>query len=338
MVDTLLGQAAGERVAILAPLVRGRKGEYAKELDQARKAGFLRARIDGQIVELEEGMRLAKQTRHVIEIVVDRLTVNEGAARRIADSLETALRLSEGLASVARESTIAATAPGSRRIGSAAAEDWLFSERAACPECGIAFDDLAPRLFSFNSPYGACPTCSGLGTGLEPDPDLIVPDPRKPLETAIEPWRRTMSSWFEGQLRAIADHFDVALETPWSKLPAKTRKAILEGLPGVELKYHYKSKKGRFDYEGPFEGVLPNLLRRFRETESDEAREKLRAYLRQGPCRDCGGARLRPAALAVRIDGRNISDWTRLSVTEARRDAEALSFPGSREQIAAPIL
>jgi excinuclease ABC subunit A len=338
MVDTLLEQAAGERVAIMAPRVRGRKGEYAKELEQARRAGFLRARIDGEVIELAEGMRLDKQRRHTVEILVDRLTVNAGAARRIADSLETALRLTEGLASVAREATLSAAAPAGRRRAAAPAEDWLFSERAACPECGIAFDDLAPRLFSFNSPYGACPTCGGLGTGLEPDPDLVVPDSAKPLATAVEPWRRMMSSWFEGQLRAIAAHFGVSLETPWKKLSAKMRQAILNGLPGVELSYHYKSAKGRFDYEGSFEGVLPNLLRRFRETESDSAREKLRAYLREAACRDCGGARLRPAALAVRIGERNIADWTRLSVGRARRDAEALSFPGSRERIAAPIL
>jgi len=195
----LAEQAAGERIAVLAPLVRGRKGEYQKELEQARRGGFLRARIDGRLVELEPGLRLAKQRRHTVEIVVDRLTAGRAAAPRLADSLETALRLAGGLAAAVRESRL--TAPpaagkGGGRGAVAPGEDWLFSERAACPECGVAFDELAPRLFSFNSPYGACPACSGLGTHLEIDPELVVPDPD--LSLAAGRWSRGARPWPPG--------------------------------------------------------------------------------------------------------------------------------------------
>ena len=336
MVDRLAEQADGERIAVLAPLVRGRKGEYQKELEQARRSGFLRARIDGRVVELSEGLRLAKQKRHTVEIVVDRLTAGRAAAPRLADSLETALRLAGGLASAVRESRLAAApAKGARAPG----EDWLFSERAACPDCGVAFDELAPRLFSFNSPYGACAACSGLGTHLEIDPDLVVPDPALSLaDGAIEPWSKTMASWYTGQLRAVATHFKARLDTPWQRLPARVRRAVLYGAGDAELMFRYKSKTGRFDYQGAYEGVIPNLERRFRDSESDAVREKIAGYMREGACRACGGSRLKPEALAVQIDGRTIADWARLDVAAARRHSAALDFGGSRARIAAPIV
>ncbi|HKA24579.1 MAG TPA: excinuclease ABC subunit UvrA [Candidatus Eisenbacteria bacterium] len=342
MVDLLSEQARGERVAILAPLIRGRKGEYQKELDQARRSGFLRARVDGRVVELAEGMRLDKQKRHTIEILVDRFTVSADNARRLADSLETALRLTGGTASAVRDSRLeAATENDAKRTTMQAepAVDWFFSEGAACPDCGISVGEMAPRLFSFNSPFGACPACSGLGTRLEVDLDLVVPDPTKSLaEGAIDPWKKIMPSWYEGQVRAAAQHLKVSMDTPWNKLPAKAREALLYGIDGKEIAFRYRSKKGKYDYKGTFEGVIPNLERRFKSTGSDGAREKLGAYLREGPCRTCGGTRLRREALAVRIQGKNIADWSAKDVAAARVDAAGLVFPGARERIAEPIL
>ncbi len=339
MIETLLDQAKGERVAVLAPIVRGRKGEYGKELEAARRAGYLRARIDGEVRELAEGLRLARTRRHTIEIVVDRLTVSQGSARRLADSLEAGLRLASGVVGAAR----AGREPGgegerspARRSGST--PDWLFSERASCPHCGISFEDLAPRLFSFNSPYGACSACSGLGVRLEVDPSLLIPDPGKSLrDGAIAPWKQMMASWYAGQLEAAAAHLGVRLETPWKRILPRKRHALLYGLGEREVEFHYRSAKGRFDYRGRYEGVVPNLERRFRSTTSEAAREKIRAYLHEAPCRDCGGARLKPEALAVRIDDRHIGEWNRLSVSAARTALEALRFEGSRERIAAPI-
>jgi len=342
MVDTLVAQAAGERVAILAPLARGRKGEYAKELDQARRSGFLRARLDGRVVELAEGMRLDKQKRHTVEILVDRFTITRDSERRLADALETALRLTGGLASAVRDAKLTLEEPArarARKTMAAPDEDWLFSEGAACPDCGIAMGEMAPRLFSFNSPFGACPSCSGLGTRLEVDPDLVVPDPAKSLGAgALEPWKKIMPSWYDGQVKAAAAHLGVRLDTPWNKLPAKARQALLHGIDGKEIRFRYRSEKGKYDYRGKFEGAIPNLERRFRQTSSDGAREKIAAYMREGPCRACGGTRLRPEALAVRIEGRSIADWSALDVAAARRQAAALSFPDTRARVAEPIV
>src|SRR6185369_3131069 len=307
----------------------------------ARRSGFLRARIDGRVTELEEGMRLDKQKRHTIEILIDRFTVSADSARRLADSLETALRLTAGTASAVRDSKLEAVAETGRKKAMQAepAVDWFFSEGAACPDCGISVGEMAPRLFSFNSPFGACPSCSGLGTRLEVDPDLVVPDPSKTLnEGALDPWKKIMPSWYEGQVRAAAQHLKVSMDVPWKKLPAKAREALLYGIGGKEISFRYRSKKGKYDYEGKFEGVIPNLERRFKSTASDGAREKLSAYLREGPCRACGGTRLRPEARAVKIQGRNIADWSALDVTAARVEAAGLEFPGTRERIAEPIL
>jgi excinuclease ABC subunit A len=342
MVDILIEQAGGERVGVFAPLIRGRKGEYARELEDARRSGFLRARIDGELVELTDGMRLDRRRRHTVEILIDRLTVSPQTKKRLADSLETALRLTSGIASVWRTAPAAFTKGRSRkRARSRAAEpDWLFSQRAACPKCGTAFDDAAPRLFSFNSPYGACPGCGGLGTRLAVDPQLLVADPSLSLEKgAIEPWRKTMPSWYAGQLKAVAAHLRFRLTTPWQKLPEKARQAILYGLGDRELKYSYKSGRGsRFDYRGKFEGVIPNLERRFHDTQSDSSRRRIQEYMRQVKCRVCGGSRLRAEALAVTLEGRNIAGWTCMDVSTARTEAEALEFSGSKAKIAAPIL
>jgi excinuclease ABC subunit A len=327
MVDSLYAQAAGERVAIFAPIVRGRKGEYRKELDDARRAGYLRARIDGEIVELEEGQRLAKTKRHTIEIVVDRLALEEKNKRRLADSLEAALALAQGVASVGRE-------------GGQADADWLFSQSAACVTCGKSYEELQPRLFSFNSPYGACKTCDGLGTSVEVDPKLVVPDPDKSVaDGAIAPWGGLDSVWYGEQIRVLAKHLKFDPKTPWKKLPQKVRDTILHGLDETELRYVFRSKKGsKWEFKGKFEGVIPNLRRRFTDSSSDAVRRKIEGFMANAPCPACGGARLNPVALAVTIDGANVSVWTRSSVDAALARAQALDFAPSRALIAEPIL
>jgi excinuclease ABC subunit A len=324
MVDTLFAQAPGERVTILSPIVRGRKGEYRKELDDARKAGYLRARIDGALVELEEGMRLAKTKRHVIEVVVDRIALEEKNKRRLADSLEAALVLSTGTAAVAREK----------------GDEWLFSQSAACTECGRSYDELQPRLFSFNSPYGACTACDGLGTSLEVDVRLVIPDPNVSIaDGAVLPWGGLDNAWYGGQWRALVKHLKFDPKLPWKRQPKRVQEAVLHGLGEVELQYAFKSKKGnRWEFSGPFEGVLANLRRRYMDTGSEAVRQKIAGFMSLAPCPTCRGARLNPVALSVKLDGATIADWTRSSVAAAHARARALSFPAAREVIAEPIL
>ncbi len=324
MVDTLFTQGGGERVTVLAPIVRGRKGEYRKELEDARKQGYLKARIDGASVDLEEGMRLAKTKRHTIEIIVDRLTLEEKNKRRLADSLETALRLANGVAAAAREK----------------GSEWLFSQSAACVTCGRSYDELAPRLFSFNSPYGACKACDGLGTSLEVDAKLVIPDPgRTVADGAIAPWGGLDSAWYGEQIRSLAKHIKFDPKTPWKKLPKKVQDAILYGTGDTQLLYTYRSKKGsKFEYRGKFEGVIANLKRRYTDTTSEAVRRRIEGFMAIAPCPACGGARLNPVALAVTMEDRNIADWTRASVATAYERVRALSFAASRQVIAEPIL
>jgi len=324
MIDTLFAQGAGQRVSVLAPIVRGRKGEYRQELEDARKAGYLKARIDGALVDLEGGVKLAKTKRHTIEIVVDRLTVEEKNKRRLADSLEAALHLTQGLASVAREK----------------GDDWVFSQSAACVVCGRSYEELAPRLFSFNSPYGACPACDGLGTSLAIDARLVIPDPTKSIaEGAIVPWGSLDNAWYGGMLRAIVKHLKFDPKTPWKKLPKKVQDALLFGLGDTKLHYAFRSEKGgRWEFDGKFEGVLANLKRRYTDTSSEAVRRKIEGFMAIGSCAECKGARLNPVARAVTIDGANISDWTRLSVQAAHERTNALSFAASKGIIAEPIV
>ncbi len=324
MVDALYGDLPGEKLTIYAPIIRGRKGEYRQELDDARKAGYLRARIDGVVVELEEGMRLAKTKRHTIDIVVDRIALEPKNRRRLADSLEAALGLAQGVAAVAPEN----------------GADRLFSQSSACTACGTSYEEMQPRLFSFNSPYGACSGCDGLGTSLEVDAKLIVPDPTMSVgEGAIAPWGGIDNAWHGGQLRALAKHLKFDAKTPWKKLPKKVQDALMNGLGDVKLHYAYKSDKGgRWEFDGKFEGVLANLRRRYVDTASDSVRQKIAGYMTTAACPQCDGARLNPVARAVRVDGVGIAEWTRSSVAAAYARVQKLDFTASRALIAEPIL
>src|SRR5499427_2969825 len=324
MTDQLLDQMAGARVAVLAPVVRGRKGEYRKELETWHRQGYLRARIDGAWVELEEPPKLKRHQRHDIEVVVDRLKVEPENRARLTESLEAGVRLSGGLITLAREG----------------AQDLVMSVGATCPNCGTAVDDLEPRHFSFNSPYGACTTCDGLGSLLKIDPERVVPDPAKTLtEGAIASLGDAEGTWTAGLLRGLARTFKVPLDVPWKKLPAKTRQLILHGGGEEKVKYEFRMKKGSvWEHQAKWKGVIPDLERRFRGTGSEKVRRTIGALMNPTPCPDCKGMRLKPATLAVKVDGRNIGEWCAQSVTAARAAAEALRYTGGQQAIAAPIL
>ncbi|HEX5588381.1 MAG TPA: excinuclease ABC subunit UvrA [Acidimicrobiia bacterium] len=316
IVDRVLQLEEGVRFQVLAPVVRGRKGEYEGLLRELAQQGYTRARVDGELVELAElasgADRLARYENHTIEVVVDRLVRRTGIERRLTDSLETALRLAEGVAEVE-------IVPRDDAGGDAEPETLTFSEHLACTHCGLSFDELAPRNFSFNSPYGACERCDGLGTRFEVDPELIVPNDDLSLrEGAIAPWAGFRSHYFERVLDSLADQYDFSLDTPWKKLKKKAKQAVLYGGGTAELKVSYRNRYGRQrSYTTKFEGVVSWLERRHTESDSDRAREQIEGYMREVPCPACGGARLRPASLAVTIGDKNIYDVGEMSIRTA---------------------
>ena len=327
IVDQVLQLPEGTRFQVLAPVIRGRKGEYEKLLQELARKGFPRARIDGEVRELSESIRLPKNFKHTIEVVVDRLVAKQGIRRRVADSIETALELAEGIASIA-----VTTHEGHEELQT-------FSQKLACTFCGLSFDELAPRNFSFNSPYGACPTCDGLGTRLEVDADLVVPDPTLSInEGALAPWAsNTLEYWYR-VLEAVGEAHGFALDTPWKKLPKRARDVVLFG-SDEEIYVRYKNRYGRQrSYYTSYEGVLPNIERRHKETDSDASREKLEQFMRETPCRSCKGARLRPETLAVTVDGLHISALTDLSIRKTLSFLESMALSEREEMIAERLL
>jgi excinuclease ABC subunit A len=311
IVDRVLQLPEGTRFQVLAPVVRGRKGEYEGLLRELAQQGFTRARVDGELVELASGERLARYENHTIEVVVDRLVRRTGIERRLTDSLETALSLAAGVAEVE-------IVP---RDGDPAdqPETLTFSEHMACTHCGKSFDELAPRNFSFNSPYGACERCDGLGTRFEVDPALVVPNDDLTIsEGAIAAWAGFRSHYFERVLESVAAESDFSLDTPWKRLKKSAKNAVLYGTAGKQIKVSYRNRYGRQrSYTTQFEGVVPWLERRHQESESDRAREQIEGYMREVPCPACNGARLRPESLAVTIGGRNIYEVGELSIRKA---------------------
>jgi excinuclease ABC subunit A len=330
IVDAVAGAFPAARVALLAPLVRGKKGEYRKELESVHRQGYLRARIDGQWVELDDPPKLARYRRHDIDVVVDRLTVDEAARARLADSVETALKLGGGLVAVAR-------AEGSRGAGG---EDLLFSQGAACPHCGTSVPELQPRSFSFNSPFGACPACEGLGSLMKVDAERVVPDADLSIQDgAIAAWGDARGTWVGGTLRSLAKRYDFDLKQPWKRLPQRARDLVLRGSGEEQVRFEYRMRKGSsWVHTGAFEGVIPNLERRYRETTSEQVRRWIHSLMNPKPCPACGGRRLKPESLAVRIEGRSIADWSAMSVEEAQAALAWLHFEGSQRTIADPIL
>jgi len=310
MVDRIVAMPEGARLLLLAPVVRGRKGEYRKELEEYRKRGFQRVRVDGTLYDIEEVPALDKKRKHDIEVVVDRLVVRPELGNRLADSLETALGLSDGLVYTDDADSGART---------------VFSSRFACPVSGFTIPEIEPRLFSFNNPYGACPGCDGLGARHYFDPALVVPDHALSLRKgAVAPWAGSSSPYYQQTLVSLADHFGFSMDTPWQLLPEAGRQAILYGSGTVPITLRFEDDVRSYETRKPFEGIVNNLERRWRETDSAMIREELEKYQSSQPCEACGGKRLKPEALAVKLLGRDISQVTALSIAEAGRWFAAL--------------
>ena len=385
MVDRVLALPEGTRLYLLAPIVRGRKGEYRKELAELQKKGFQRVKINGQFYEIADAPKLDKKYKHDIDVVVDRIVVRKDIGARLADSFETALELADGIAIAEyadkplkarplpdlhgervrvrgsnkrralrrlpltanplpaegsdREGLIAERRRTSSRNKNETHERITFSARFACPVSGFTIDEIEPRLFSFNAPAGACPKCDGLGTEMRFEADLVVPDHTLSLKQgAVYPWAKTGSTspYYEQTLEALAKHFKVSMSTPWEKLPKKVQDAILFGTGEEEIDFVYEDGVRRYTNTKPFEGVIGNIERRFRETESDWVREELSRYQDAHPCDACGGYRLKPQALAVKIGGKHIGEVRRSLdprrqrvVRRAAQHASARSRPRS---------
>ena len=307
MVDRIMAMPEGTRLYLLAPIVRGRKGEYRKELADLQKRGFQRVKVDGQLYEIDKVPALNKKLKHDIEIVVDRIVVRPGLETRLADSVETGLNLADGLLFAEKADT-----------GKAAPERVIFSARFACPVSGFTIDEIEPRLFSFNNPFGACPACDGLGTTLFFDPELVVPDESLSLrEGAIAPWANSTSQYYAQTLESLAKHYKVSVNTAFRGLPEKVRKAILYGSGSEPVVMQYDDGLRNYRTTKPFEGVIPNMERRFRETDSSWVREELSRYQNNSPCDVCKGRRLKPEALAVKIAGLDISQVADFSIAQS---------------------
>ncbi len=323
IVDRILELPEGSRVQILAPLASGRKGTHAQLLQKLRKEGFTRIRIDGETRLLEEEIVLNKNQKHDILVVVDRLVIKEGIERRLTDSMELTLSLSEGVAM--------ADVAGSDEI--------FFSQKAACPSCGLGIPELTPQMFSFNNPQGACGECSGLGTKKYLDPDLVVPDPHLSLrEGAISPWANRHSVHFQQILDSLCSHYGVDIYSPFNTLPEKARNVFLYGSGEEVIKFYFERNNRRYFYGRPYEGVIPNLERRYFETDSYQVREDIEQYMSVRPCPVCHGARLKPESRAVLVGGKGIQEITDLPVEKAREFFTQLPLTSKEQAIGRRVL
>ena len=334
MVDRVLGLDEGTRLYLLAPIVRGRKGEYRKEFAELLKKGFQRVKVDGEFHELESPPTLDKKFKHDIDVVVDRIVVREDLGNRLADSIETGLELADGL-------VVAEYADKTDDKGNP--ERLIFSARFACPVSGFTIDEIEPRLFSFNNPFGACPKCDGLGTELRFEPDLVVPDGRLSLKGgAVAPWARTgnTSPYYAQTLEAMCKHYGVSMATPWADLPEDVREAILYGSGKEEITFVYDDGLRSYKTKKPFEGVVTNIDRRWRETDSSWVREELARFQSDHPCGGCGGFRLKSQAMAVKIDTRHIGEISEMSIRHARDwfDGLEAKLSDKQNEIAVRIL
>src|SRR6056300_333213 len=329
IVDRVLELPEGTRFQVLAPVVRGRKGEYESLLEDLSGQGYVRARVDGETVQIDEFLareeKLARYEQHDIEVVVDRLVLREGIERRLTDSLESALTLADGVAQI----ELVGAGEGGED------ETLTFSQHLACPTCGASHPEPAPRNFSFNSPYGACETCDGLGTTFEVDPELVVPDTDLSVhDGAIAPWRSAHTQYFVRMLESVADANEIDLDIPWSSLPAKQQRILLNGTGG-QLTVRYRNRYGRQrSYSTEYEGVIPWIKRRHEQADSDWTREQFEGYMREVPCSACGGARLRPFTLAVTVNGKNISEVCEMSIRDSAEFLAGLEL-GERDRMIA---
>ena len=332
IVDRVKSLPEKSKIQILSPIVRDRKGEYRKEFENLQRQGFVRVRVDGKMREITEKIELDKNKKHTIEAVVDRIVIKEGIERRLADSIELALKMAEGIVIVAVDD----------------GEELLFSEKFACLYCGISYPDLVPRMFSFNSPHGACPECDGLGTDMHIDVDLIIPDKSISLrDGAIKPWEKRTSVYFYQMLQCLSDHYGFSLDTPFMDLDLsqkasignkKIQDIILYGSGDEQIKFFYERDNRRHFYHREFEGVIPDLERRYKETEAEYIREEIQEYMSMTPCPACKGARLKPESLSVKVGGKSIMKLTALSVREAIDFFNSLSLTEQEYTIARRIL
>jgi excinuclease ABC subunit A len=344
IVDNVLALPGGTRLMILAPVVRGRKGEYSKLFEKAQKEGFVRVKVDGKIRELDEKITLKKTLKHDIALVVDRLVLDASMRGRLTDSVELALQKAEGL--VAIDVVTYPKAADHAHLS----KSFLYSEHFACPDCGISVEELTPRLFSFNSPYGACPNCNGLGVLPEIDPALVVPDSSKSiLQGAIAPWEGVFlngdkrsprfTSWTYRLVKSVARHYGIDLATPFKRLTARQQRALLYGSEGKRISVKYRSSNGsRHELRQPFEGIIPRLKRRLKETKSEAVRDEIMQYCSDTPCPECRGQRLRKEALAVKLNGRNISQLCTLPAKSIREILLALPLTEREQQIGGQII
>ncbi|NLU05599.1 MAG: excinuclease ABC subunit UvrA, partial [Firmicutes bacterium] len=326
--DQVLSLPEGTRFSVLAPLVVGRKGEYTKVFEDIQKAGFVRARVDGVTAEISEfiGKRLSKHQKHTIEAVVDRLIIREGIRPRLIDSIETALQFSGNLVII--------------EVMGDEKHDLIFSQTLACPECGISIPELEPRLFSFNSPFGACPACNGLGVNMELDPDLIIADKRKSIaDGAVAPWNGSPDGYYMQLLEAVADYFGFSTDTPVEELDPKYVDIILYGAPDHQIPFRYENKYGRvYDRAITFNGVVANLERRYKQTSSNYVRQWIEGFMATVPCNVCQGKRLKPEALAVTVGGLNIAELTSMSCEKALEFIRGLELTERERLIARQVI
>ena len=328
MVDQIMSMPERTRIQLLAPVVKGRKGEHVKLLEKMRRSGFVRVKIDGNLYDLSEEIRLEKNNKHLIEVVVDRLVVKPGIEKRLTDSIETVLSLSEGLLVVEEADS---------------GEIQTFSSSYACPDCGISVEEVEPRSFSFNNPFGACPECSGLGYKMEFDEDLMIPDKSLSIaEGAIQVlgWQSCTdsSSYTFAILKALSETYGFDLNTPYQELPEKVRHMLIYGTDGRQVKVHYKGQRGEGFYDVAFEGLIKNSERRYRETGSDTMKQEYESFMRITPCRACRGQRLKPSSLAVTVCGKNIYEVTNQSVQDLQRFLEQMTLTRQQELIGGQIL
>jgi excinuclease ABC subunit A len=325
IVDQVLRLPEGTKFTVNAPVVRDRKGEYKDLLEQLRGEGFTRVKVDGEQRLLDEEIELDKKFKHTIEVIVDRLTMKPDLRHRLFDSIETALQLADGLVTIDVLDT---------------GEEQTFSERFACPEHGVGLPELQPRIFSFNSPHGACPRCTGLGAQQEIDPDLLVPDPELSIsEGALVPWSVGNSTYYESVIQAIADRYEVDIDKPWRELTDEQQNLFLYGTDGDKVYITYRNRMGRRRaYMLAFEGIVPSLERRYRETDSAGQRERIEEYMSFRPCPVCKGARLKPEVLAVTVGGKNIHEFTQMSVLRAAEFLEGLQLTETEELIGRRII
>lgn len=324
MVDQLAAFPASTRMIVLAPVVRGKKGEHQKVLEDIRKNGYTRVRIDGQVQDITDEIKLEKNKKHTIEAVIDRIVIKEGIASRLADSLETALNLTGGIVNV-------------EIVGD---KELTFSQNFACVDCGISLPEIAPRMFSFNSPFGACPDCTGLGNNMEIDPALVIPDPGKALiDGAIAPLSKNSNSYFMCQLEAVLTHYGLSLYNTWDSLPEEVKQVVLWGSGNERFTFKYENMYGEEKtYHSVFEGALPTLSRRHRESTSDAAREEIEEYMSSKPCPTCKGARLKPESLAIKVGGKNIYEVTRLTIADSQQFFNSLDLTEREKTIANQIM